>query len=428
MSAWHAEWLRYWREPGQRWILWLVGIAWFAAGVTGGIDATAQREQQAVQYEQWMRALDARLASASPGGPSAKHAAEAFDLGRHLGPHVVMPGGPGLALMPRDSAGHTIGIETRHFDARRSEPMANPAVNAGETIGLAWLIAMLLPLALISACHGVRLGDRDAGRWRWIVSLNARPWGVVMRALAIRAAAVTLLAALASCAALGLDSGGSTESTCSWLLAVAVFAATWALAIGLVVALPLSAAGGTLGLIGVWALTTFAVPAFLGEHAKAGAGMPSRLFAVVEARKILQDAETHNDQLLAEWYERHPGVAAPHSQSVHAWPVSFVPRYLEIDRRLRPQMAAFADAQVRQEAQLEAWAWLSPPLSLLRSASLLAGNSAAQRRQFEDEVAVREDTWRAQLVPGVMSYRGLAGADPTVLRAVGRPIHLVGDT
>lgn len=428
MNLWRAELVRCWREPGQRWILAVAGLAWLLAGVLGGMTASEQRSRQSTQWRHWESALEARLASASRGAPSAKLAGEAFDVGRHFGPHVTLPGGPGLALVPRDAVGQTVGIETRHFEARRAEPLKNPALATVSGTGLAWLIAVLLPLALISASHGVRLGDRDAGRWRWIVSLSRTPWRSVAWALGLRACALTLLAWLASCVALGLDSAVTPAALLAWLAALLSFALTWTVLVSLVLASPMSAGGGTLSLIGLWALTTFAVPAVLGEAAHSGAAMPSRLFAVVESRKVQQDAEARDDTLLAEWYRRNASMAAALPDLRHAWPVSFVPRYLETDRLLRPLMASFDDARARQEERLNAWAWLSPALSLLQAANALAGHTAARHLQFARELARREDAWRGLLVPAIMSYRGLSKVDPVQLKAVGEPVTLADET
>jgi ABC-2 type transport system permease protein len=424
MSWWYAEVLRWWREPGQRLILLVAGLAWAVAGVLGGLAAADHRTAQAEQHRQWEQRLEERRLSMLPADAApARRAAEAFDLSRHLGPRIALVPGAGLALSPREAAAApAIAIETRHFDSRKAEPLQNPALSAEAGTGLAWLVAVLFPLALIGACHGVRLGDREVGRWRWIASMSAHPWRGVLWALVIRTAALLLLAASASALAIGVDAGGSLEAYVAWTGALALYAMAWLAVVALVVALPVSAQGGTLALVGVWAVATFALPALLGEVARHQAAVPSRLAAVVESRKALQEVESHNDELLHAWYAAHPAWAAPSQELRHAWPVSFVPRYLELDRRFRPLMASFEAANARQAHILDRLAWLSPPLKLMAVGDALAGHTAARQHHHAREIEHREDEWRAQLVPAVMSYRGLGMVDFSRLRAAGRPV------
>lgn len=430
MNLWQAELLRWWREPGQRLILVAICVVWLVAGALGGISARDQRAAQFDAQQKWEAQLDQRRASAlaAQSALPAQRAAAAFELGRHLGPRVALAPGPGLALSPgnREGAVHPqIGIETRHFDSRRAETLHNPGLSHDKGRGLVWFIAVLLPLALISACHGVRLGDRDAGRWRWINSLSTRPWCPVMWALGLRAGILLVLAALSSALALALDSGSTTAVFVDWLAALSLFVAVWLVLVALVTALPMTAQGGTLALMGVWALTTCALPAVLGELARSQVPMPSRLAAVVESRKVLQDAETRSDALLDEWYATHPESAPPSvPDKPHAWPVSFVPRYLEIDRQLRPLMSSFDSARVNLAQRLDRFALLSPALWLIGAGDALAGHTATRHERYAHELARREDLWRAQLVPAVMSYRGLEHVDFDQLKVLGDPVRL----
>jgi ABC-2 type transport system permease protein len=275
-------------------------------------------------------------------------------------------------------------------------------------------------------CHGLVLEDRQHGRWRWLCAQMPRPAAMVARALLLRAGTLLVLATLASVLALWLDGAAGWFAVLGpWLLALLGFVSSWTVLTALVLALPVSAGGATLALLGLWAVLTLVLPAGLGASAQAGAPMPSRLEAVVRARELLQTAEARNDQLLDDWYRRHPQAHA-RSPAQHAWPVSFLPRYLWLDEQLRPLMERFERARLEQAVRLSRAAAWSPALALVMTADSLAGHDARRHGEYMAELARREDAWRASLVPAVMSYAGLRSVDLPTLVAVGEPTEPVG--
>ena len=116
------------------------------------------------------------------------------------------------------------------------------------------------------------------------------------------------------------------------------------------------------------------------------------------------------DAHLADWYAAHPA-AAPFAARSHAWPVSFLPRYLAQDRRIRPLMESFDEARARRFAWLEHRNWLSPNLALAMAADRLAGIDAPRYLRHVQRVNSYEDAWRDFFVPRIMSYQGLAAED-----------------
>lgn len=410
-----AELLKLRRDAVVPIALGLLASALLLAGIAGGISVRDHRDRIDAQQHGWQAELEKRGAGAT-----------SFDTGRHLAPRFTMPGAAGLVLAAHSRPGPDsdvqIGIESRHLDARRTESLDNPLFSAIGRVDLAMAIAWLLPLALVVLCHGLMQEDREAGRWRLVAFQAGRGAAPVAAAIGLRAALVWLVAAGASQVAFSFDAAAEPGVMLAWSVALAGFIGTWALAVWIAQALARSSSGASLGLIGLWVVTTFVLPAAIGSAAMQTNASPSRLVALIEARQIQQKAELDNDELLANWYHEQTATHAPWANRSHAWPVSFVPRYLRIDHELRPLMSAFERAVLEQSRTATRWAWLSPALNLTSTAEALGGVAPQDYVGFLEEVRRREDRWRAAIVPAVMSYRTLGPSELQVLRDIGQPI------
>lgn len=409
-----AEWQRFLKQRLNLWVLAVFALLLGASAAWSGLAARDYRAAAVAQQADWEQLrLKARAIAAQPAD-GTKAMMAAFQFARGEAPPAQLPALGGLAL--GTGAFELLGpdarvtVESRHTDARKAERLGNPLL---EDLGLpdfSTVLALLLPLAILGLSCGLVQEEREQGRWPWVVAQCARPAQVFAMALGLRGIAAWGIAAAASTLAFALDPGATAGALFCWLAAVAAFCAFWLALAGLFCLLPLSSGSAALGLLACWLLSTFAIPAALDAWADRQEPMPSRLAAIAAIRDAQQEAEVHMDAHLADWYAAHPA-AAPFAARSHAWPVSFLPRYLAQDRRIRPLMESFDEARARRFAWLEHRNWLSPSLALAMAADRLAGIDAPRYLRHVQRVNSYEDAWRDFFVPRIMSYQGLAAED-----------------
>ncbi|RST50400.1 DUF3526 domain-containing protein [Variovorax sp. MHTC-1] len=410
-----AEWRRFIRQRTHLWVLATLGALLCMSAVWSGLSARELRELNAQEMAVWeqvrARAREgaAAMEAATPRDDT-KAMMAAFQFARLGAPpaHLSALGGLALGTGTFDLLSPTmrVTVESRHTDARKSDRISNPLLEDLGPPDFATLVALLLPLAVLGLCYGLVQEDREQGRWRLVIAQCAQPWKVFAIALCIRAAMAWAVAAGASLIGFALDPGSTWHAMGVWLATLAAFASCWTALAGLFCLLPVSSGAAALGMLGAWLLATFVVPAALAGMADSQAPMPSRLMAVAELRAAQQEAEVHMEDHLAAWYAAHPA-DRPALRDSHTWPVSFLPRYLAQDLKVRPLMAAFDETRARRFVLLERWSWLSPGLALAMTADRLAGIDAPRYARHVNAVNSYEDAWRAYFVPRIMSYRGL---------------------
>lgn len=407
------EWRRFVRDKTNLLIAAAALLILCACGAWSGLQASAARTQAGMQQAQWEQRIDQRR-KAAPLAPGADAARQAFDVGRDDPPPTPIAASGALVLGVQQAAlgapAIRVTVESRYTDGRRSDPLLNPLLRQAGALDFAVVMALLLPLTLISLCYGMVQDARERGIWALVCAQSRRPWRVLLAALAVRLGATMLVAALASMLAFSLDHGATLPAFLAWMAALGAFALVWTALCALANLVRIPAAACGLALLGVWLLTSFAAPPALQRVAQAGDSLPSRLEAVAQLRAIQQDAEVRMAPLLKEWYAAHPALAAA-APGPHAWPVSFMPRLLEQDRGMRPLMLAYTQENARRTEQVERWSWLSPALALTMTADRLAGHDPLSYARYVADINRFEDAWRGFLVPRIMGYSGIPPDD-----------------
>lgn len=414
LSLLRAEWRRFFRQRLNLWVLAVFALLLGTSAVWSGLSAREYRAATAVQQANWEQIrLKAQLAAAQPrDGTKAMMAA--FQFARADAPLAELPALGGLALGTGTfnllSPDARVTVESRYTDARKTDQLANPLLEDFGLPDFSTVLALLLPLAILGLTSGLVQEEREQGQWRLVVAQCSWPGRLFALALGLRGATIWFVAAAASSIAFALDPGATGSAWLSWLATVAAFCAVWLAVAGLFCLLPLSSGSAVLGLLALWLLSTFAVPAALAAWAGREMPMPSRLTSIAIVRNAQQEAEEHMDEHLSDWYATHPD-AVPAGRSGHTWPVSFLPRYLEQDLEIRPLMENFDVARAQRFLWLERRAWLSPSLALAMVSDRLAGIDAPRYLRHVQRVNTYEDAWREFFVPRVMSYRGLMADD-----------------
>jgi ABC-2 type transport system permease protein len=402
-----AEWLRFIRNPVNLWVIAVFFALLTASAVWSGLAASEFRARAAqAQQQPGSTQVRAEMHDA-PGNGKGRDTAKLAD-----NTAVRLPALGGLALSVRqmDLLGAELRISTRsrYTDGRNSDQLFNPLLRELGLLDFAGIFALLLPLTVIALTYGLVQEDRERGVWRLVCAQMARPWLLVFAALAVRFIMILMPAALASLLAFMLDSGSTVYAATQWLVFTGVFAGVWIAISGLFLLLPVSSGAAAVSLLGVWLITTFAVPAGLSWAANGTQAMPSRLTAIVDIRRIQAQTSTQQAGLLTAWYQAHPGIAPI---KVPPREIAGLPANLELDSQVRPLMYRFDEIRKAHFEFMERWSALSPGLAAVLTADRLAGIDAPRYAEYIQAANQFEDRWRAFFVPGIMGRQEMSAAD-----------------
>jgi len=412
-----AEWLRFIRNPVNLWIIAAFFALLAASAIWSGLAAgefrarASQPQQQTGNSQVRAEMHDAPAIGKDSGG---------FKLADNTAVRLPALGGLALSVRQMDLLGAELRISTRsrYTDGRNSDQLFNPLLRELGLLDFAGVLALLLPLTVIALTYGLVQEDRERGVWRLVCAQMPHPSRLVFAALAVRLLMVLMPAIAASLLMFMLDSGSTFYAAMHWLAFVGVFAGVWIVISGLFLLLPVSSGAAAVGLLGVWLVTTFAVPAGLSWAANGMQPMPSRLTAIVDIRRIQAQTSKQQAELLAAWYRAHPEIAPVKEPSRE---IAGLPANLELDSKVRPLMYRFDEVRKAHFEFMERWSALSPGLAAVLTADRLAGIDAPRYAEYIQTVNRFEDRWRAFFVPGIMGRQdGAVSADkkPPVLESL----------
>ncbi|KQP31551.1 hypothetical protein ASF27_18675 [Methylobacterium sp. Leaf102] len=274
---------------------------------------------------------------------------------------------------------------------------------------LAFVLAVLVPLAII-ALAGTRLSvERDSGTLRLIAAQPIGPRAVagakfgavagilVVAVLGQTGLALWLTGAIRSLAGsgvtLGLLAGALAAYILVWVAACALVATLWR---GAVAALSI--------LVLAWTLFTVAVPAAASIAVDCLTDKPSRI-AAIDASRQVQDAFANGGagpRLTAQWLARIPG-AAGRADLVEAPEIKRLARDAHYDVQLDARRESFR-AHDRESAALSRWLALASPVTTFDFALQgAAGTDAGRHAAFLASAAAYRRTLRAFFEPRIVA-------------------------
>lgn len=402
-----AEWLRFIRNPVNLWVVAAFFALLAASALWSGLAASEFRDR-ALQPQQQVG--NSQVRAEMHDAPVAGKGGETVKSADNTSVRLPALGGLALSVRQMDLLGTELRISTRsrYTDGRNSDQLFNPLLRELGLLDFASIIALLLPLTVIALGYGLVQEDRERGVWRLVCAQMPHPARLVFAALAVRFVMVLMPAALASLLAFMLDSGSTLYAATHWLVFVSVFAGVWIAISGLFLLLPVSSGAAAVGLLGVWLLTTFAVPAGLSWAANGMEPMPSRLAAIVDIRRVQAQTSRQQAELLSAWYLAHPEIA-PVKEPPRE--IAGLPANLELDSKVRPLMYRFDEVRKAHFEFMEQWSALSPGLAAVLTADRLAGIDAPRYAGYIEAVNQFEDRWRAFFVPKMMGGQGAQASD-----------------
>ena len=422
-----AEWLRFSRDRANLLVLALFALLCLGAALNGGqqVRQRAQAQQQATtDAEQRLARMRQDVAGIAPERPLVAQGldpASPAKLANGDGSfRVGLPPAAGAALALGTATLLPQSIEvttrTRHTQAA-NQNLVNPANASAGGFDLAFVIVVLLPLAAISLAWRVQAHDRELGTWRLIAAVPGAARGLLAAALLLRLGLLCAVAwaagALAVLGSAGFDTGGfGADALAAWGTyagIVLLYATLW---LALAAALNASALPSptlALGLVGLWLLSVFVLPAAI----EAGAPLlPSRLATIAELRAL--DAASRVDgEALEEGYrashpEALPGELTP-QKGDHR--IRLFSTQLAFDMKAAPLVRRVDDAVVARHAFVERWSWLSPALAAQLALETASGNDLRRHQHFMAQVDAYQTRWRDHFRPMVLAMRNMRPAD-----------------
>jgi ABC-2 type transport system permease protein len=116
-------------------------------------------------------------------------------------------------------------------------------------------------------------------------------------------------------------------------------------------------------------------------------------------------------KLLAQFYGDHPELGPEGELDLNEFARRFYAKRQENERRMLPHALAFEAALARQQAAIDRWRWVSPPLVFHDLMVDLAGTGTRRHQAFVAQARDFLGRWQAVLLPVVMRKDLLRPAD-----------------
>lgn len=422
ISCLKAERLRMARDRTNLLILCLFALLCLLATATG-MQETRQRSLQQQQFTQTtllqLSNMQMEAAGIAPDRPLQPQ-----------GPDPVSPAklayGDGafrVSLPPRAGAALALGTtlqlpqsievssRSRHTQAAM-QTLANPALASSGQFDLSFVVVLLLPLAAIALAWRVQAYDREAGTWPLIQSIPGAALGLWVAGLVLRWGMLCIAPLVAAAVAVFGFAGFGLESWLAWggfALVVLPYGFLWVAMACLLNLTPARSPTLALGLIGLWLLAVFGVPAGVMVNAP---DLPSRLETISQLRALDAPSRTEG-QALEERYR----ASLPETASKAATPQKgdFRIRQFSVHQAFDLKAAlivAQIDAAVAQvHEHVARWSWLSPALAAQLALEQIAGSDLPRHQNFMAQVDGYQALWRGFFRPLVLSMRNMTATD-----------------
>ena len=420
-----------WRRVAATPLFWLIQGALVASMIWAALDTAALHRGQDAAIARTLAAdaahrasvrqrFDAYRAPVTPAAPVVPYWQDPSDVAGFSQYFVAPPATkPHLPLSPLTVG--TSDLAPTRMEVKLATPFGiderydfeNPRGLALGRFDLAFVLALLLPLALILQ-HGLLVTfERDRGMLRLVAAQATAPrvW-LTARVAAITAWAMpmTLAGLVLALAMAGAQLGSAVGELAAALLLVVAYMAFWT-GIALLVLSRLPGAAAALGtLAAIWAVLTLGVPLIASAIISTVAPTPSASVWIDAQRRVADAIQRDRDRIIARAVAARPdlsGMADRIATLDHATRLTFLAP--ETERRF----AARHDARAVHARDQAAWAavigYVAPPLGLTQMLATLAGTDGGRHRAFEAQVRAYQLGLRRSLYPLVQRE----AVDPT---------------
>lgn len=275
-----------------------------------------------------------------------------------------------------------LGLEAQIHDG----DSYNPELALAGRFDYAFVLVFLLPLFVIALLFDLRSGEREAGRARMLAALPGAGTALLVRRVAVRAAAVLVCLGVPFVIAATLNAVPLLQQlavlamTCAYLL-------FWVLLAVLVGRLHWRPAAHATALATCWVVLALVAPAL--AHVAINQAVPVSQGS--EIARLQREAVNHawdipRQNTMRAFYAQNPQWAdsAPLTGAFHyKWYFAF---HENGDQQVAPQVGAYRQGLQRREALAQRVASVLPPVALQAALTRLAGTDLRAQLAYQDRI------------------------------------------
>jgi ABC-2 type transport system permease protein len=331
---------------------------------------------------------------------------------RRLGPrYAVLPPTPLAALSIGQSdllpAYYKVSSEAREVVLAATE-IENPHRLLTGPFDLAFVVIYLYPLMILALSYHLLSQEKEQGTLALLLSQPLRLRDVVVGKVCVRA--LLFVALVAGVAVLGLLVAGTSALRVTtlarfglWVAVVTAYGGVWfALAVW-VASFGRGSSTNAMVLAGLWLVLVILLPALFNLAATTLYPVPSRVEMIQAMRDASDEATARGSQLLAEFYEHHPELAADSTErAANDFAVIRLAVADSVEREVRPGVEHYEAQLERQQALVAQLRPLSPAIVAQDAINDLAGSGTARHRHFVSQVDRFHERWRAYFAPKIV--------------------------
>lgn len=340
-------------------------------------------------------------------------------LGRRLAPrYASMPPAPlaALAVGQSDLYPSYFKVTTASRDTfLNNDEVEHPLHLLSGRFDLAFVILYLYPLLILALSYNLLSGEKEAGLLSLTLAQPVSLRTLVSGKVFTRFCFVAVLAAGLSLA--GVMIGGAQFTGDGWLLrlmlwvmTVFLYGAFWFAVAVWVNSLGASSATNAMALSGIWLALVLLVPSLLNVLIKVTHPVPSRVELINTMRAASSEASAQGSKLLARYLEDHPDLAGEATNKTDFYVVGIAVQD-EIEKKMRPVLAAFDEQLNNQQRLLDRYRILSPAIAAQSALYDLAGTSAHRYQHFLQQTDRFHAQWRAWFNPRTIQGVKLTSAE-----------------
>lgn len=277
---------------------------------------------------------------------------------------------------------------------------------------LSFVVVYLLPLLIIALSYNLLSSERERGTLRLTLTQPLSIQQLLMGKLAARVAAVLGPFALLAAAAFVASGDLSSERLVLFLLWLAIslsYGLLWIAVTAFVNVTGRRSETNAVILASAWLLLVVVVPGVLNVVVNSVAPTPSRLTYVSEMRSATAEASKRSADVLANYYEDHPELAAEEMQG--GFLPAFFAQQRDIEDKLEPIVDEFESGLFRQQRLVRLTSLLSPAVVVHEAFNDIAGTGLARQRSYTQQARDFLGLWHETLRPKVFTAADMSVAD-----------------
>ncbi|MDX2067752.1 MAG: DUF3526 domain-containing protein [Haliscomenobacter sp.] len=296
------------------------------------------------------------------------------------------------------------------------EEIENASILYNGHFDLAFVITFLLPLLVIALTFNVVAGEKERSTLPLILASTTSLRSVALNKFVFRFALLSLFFSglvVMGLAFFGVSIAQEAAGIAALLGITTAYKAFW---FGLSFGINSQGKGSGFNaavLVGGWLALLVVLPALLSVAANAYYPMPSRVELIAETREASEEAKKNGAQILAQYFEDHPELAAQASKPVDTknFAASSLMVNLEVEKAIRPLEEKF-EAQKDKQARLVAqWRFVSPAIFVQQMLENLAATGDAHYLDFEQQMQAAHAKYRAFFTQKIIKQEKMRAAD-----------------